>query len=357
MRVVDLSGRFLAWGHFSPSSRIRVRLLDWTEDSVIDDDWWRERLDEAVDRRRSLLDRSDTDACRLVFSESDFLPGLIVDRYAEALVLQALTPGMDRRKEFVAGYLSEKFNISEVHERSDPEGRRMEGLDPANGPLRGRAAEEPRYIREGGYRFRVDLASGQKTGFFLDQRCNRRRAAARAAGREVLDCFAYTAAFSVYAAGSGARSITRIESSAAAAALGDENMRLNGLEGYPGESIVGDAFHELRKMRDRGRSFDLIVLDPPKFAPTRSQASRAARGYKDINLLAFKLLNPGGVLVTFSCSQGIDPRLFEQIVFSAALDAGREAQILEWLSQDTDHPVRLSFPEARYLKGLICLAL
>ncbi|MFH1137737.1 MAG: class I SAM-dependent rRNA methyltransferase [Pseudomonadota bacterium] len=354
VRVMNAAGGFLAWGHFSPESQIRVRLLDWSPEARIDLAWWASRLKEAVARRSGLAGRADLTAWRVVFSESDLLPGLIVDNYAGFLVLQALTSGVDRLKSELAGLLAGLTGARGVFERSDAEVRKMEGLNPEVGVLWGEAPGESVEIMENGRRFLVDLRQGQKTGFFLDQRDNRAKTAEFAAGKTVLDCFAHSGAFSVYAAGAGAAAVDRVESSREAAALMDANLKLNGFDNLPGETIIGDVFKMLRLFRDQGRTYDLIILDPPKFAPTKAQVPKAARGYKDINLLAFKLLRPGGVLATFSCSQGVEPDLFQKIIFGAALDAGREAQIIARLTQGEDHPTRLSLPESEYLKGLIC---
>ncbi len=353
LRVLDAEGSFLAWGHYNPNSRIRVRLLDWREDAEVDGTWLRERLAAALELRRSMGLFKPGGACRLVFSEADYLPGLVADWFAGWVVLQAMTSGAEIWKAEAASILMELTGARGVYERSDAESRRLEGLESATGTLAGETPPAAVEFTEGGYRFLADLAGGQKTGFFLDQRVNRARVASYAAGRDVLDCFCYTGGFSVYAAGAGASSVTRIDSSAAAVEIAARNLELNGLGGIPGEAIQGDVFHVLRDMRNRGASFDLIVLDPPKFAPTRAQVSAASRAYKDINLLAMKLLRPGGVLATFSCSQGVEADLFQKIVFGATLDSGREVQILEHLSQGQDHPVRMSFPESSYLKGLI----
>ena len=353
VRVVDGTGKFLAAGHYSPRSTIRVRLLEWSEDTAIDAGWWEKRLDEALERRRAFWAGSDVDAFRLVFSESDLLPGLIVDWYAGYAVMQCLTAGVDRIKHELADILLEKTGAKGVFERSDIDARAREGLENAAGPLAGQAPPETLEIKEGGFRFLVDVIHGQKTGFFLDQRFARQKVSQYGAGRDVLDCFAYTNGFAVNVAAAGAASVVRVESSEAAVKLGEANLELNHLN-TPGESIVGDAFQVLRRFRDQRRSFDLIILDPPKFAASKASVSRASRGYKDINLLALKLLRPGGMLATFSCSQGVDADLFQKIVFGASLDAGREAQIVDRFHQGPDHPVRLSFPESYYLKGLLC---
>ena len=355
--VCDVSGRFLAWGHFHPKSQIRLRLLDWSSESVIDQDWWLERLTSAVARRQDLMERREVTAYRLVFSESDLLPGLIADWYDGFVVLQVLTPGLENQKQFLAEALLHLTKAQGVFERSDVEVRRMEGLSPAIGLLCGQAPPSLLEILENGYRYRVDLAGGQKTGFFLDQRDNRRLVAQYATNARVLDCFSHTNGFTINALNAGAVSAVRVESSPEAAALGETNLEINGLSAAEGETIIGDVFSLLRTFRDRRLDFDLIILDPPKFAPTRAHVNAASRAYKDINLLALKLLTPGGILATFSCSGGVDADLFQKIIFGAGLDAGRDVQVIQRLGQAADHPVLLSFPESAYLKGLVCRAL
>ena len=298
---------------------------------------------------------SDTNAYRLIHAESDGIPGLIVDRYDDVLVLQSLTAGSEFWKETIADILLEETGLQNIYERSDADVRELEGLQPKVGVLRGQISSFIFPITEYGLKFIVDIAHGHKTGFYLDQRDNRQRVSELAKDRDVLNCFCYTGGFTVHARAGGAKSVVSVDSSADALALGQENAALNGQQAEGAEWIEADVFHFLRKLRDQNRSFDMIILDPPKFAPTAAQAEKAARGYKDINLLAFKLLRPGGILVTFSCSGGVDADLFQKIVASAALDAGVEATIIEHLSQGADHPVSLHFPEGMYLKGLICL--
>jgi 23S rRNA (cytosine1962-C5)-methyltransferase len=352
VRVVDAGGKFLALGAYSPESQIRVRVWTWDPKAKIDESFFLARLDRALSLRQAILPALKTNALRLVHAESDGLPGLIVDRYDRGLVVQYLASGPEHWRDTLTGLLRQWNAVDWIFERSDAEVRQLEGLPVRTGSLLGTAPERL-VIEEHGLKFWVDLAGGHKTGYYLDQRANRARVGELAAGRELLDCFAYTGGFSVYALQAGARSVLAVEASAEALALGRENLALNGL---PAESMdwqQGDVFQVLRQLRDQARSFDLIVLDPPKFAPTAAQVQRAARGYKDINLLAFKLLRPGGLLATFSCSGGIDADLFQKIVAGAALDAGVEARIVERLSQGPDHPVALNFPEGAYLKGLI----
>jgi 23S rRNA (cytosine1962-C5)-methyltransferase len=355
--VRDHQGRFMARGYLNQRSQIVVRLLSWKERESIDEAFWAGRIAAAVARRQALSGDPRTSAYRLIHAEADRVPGLIVDRYGDYLVVQLLTLGVDVRQTEIVRALQEAAPAAGIYERSDVEVRAQEGLSPSVGLLHG-AAPPPDYeVLEHGHRFLVDPAGGQKTGFYLDQRENRRALARYAPGRETLDAFAYSGGFSVYAARVGAGPITLLDVSTEALALAERNLALNGLQRGGDTFQHGDVFEMLRAYRDRGRSFDLIVLDPPKFAPTRRHVQRASRAYKDINLLAFKLLRPGGILFSFSCSGGVDEALFQKILFGAALDAGREVQILERLSQGPDHPVLLSFPESAYLKGLVCRVL
>ncbi|HSK88562.1 MAG TPA: class I SAM-dependent methyltransferase [Anaerolineales bacterium] len=346
--------QFLARASYSPTSQIRARA--WTfEDEPVDREFFRKRVHSAIQSRDAWNGAADSDAYRLIYAESDGIPGLIVDRYGEVLVLQSLTAGSEFWKETLADLLLEETGLTTIYERSDADVRELEGLETRVGVLRGTIPESQITIREHNLKFNVNLQSGHKTGFYLDQRLNRLRVRELAKDRDVLDGFCYTGGFTVNALAGGATSVLSIDSSAEALALCRENIVLNNLDAARQTSIAGDVFQLLRKFRDEARSFDLIILDPPKFAPTAAQAERAARGYKDINLLAFKLLRPGGMLVTFSCSGGIDAGLFQKIIAGAALDAGVEAQILEHFSQGPDHPVALNFPEAAYLKGLVCI--
>lgn len=354
--LLSYDGQFLARASYSPNSQIRARA--WTfEDESVDQDFFRKRIRTAIDTRYSLPDSRLTDSLRLIYAESDFIPGLIVDRYKDRLVMQCLTAGSEFWKETLADLLLEETGLSTIYERSDADVRELEGLEPKNGVLRGVLSDAQITMHENGLNFNVNLQSGHKTGSYLDQRENRRRARELAKEKDVLDCFCYTGGFTVNALAGGANSVLSIDSSAEALALCKENVALNELPTEKHTLLEGDVFQLLRKFRDENRSFDMIILDPPKFAPTAAQAERAARGYKDINLLAFKLLRPGGILVTFSCSGGIDAGLFQKIVAGAALDAGVKAQILGHLFQGADHPVSLHFPEGAYLKGFVCYKL
>jgi 23S rRNA (cytosine1962-C5)-methyltransferase len=346
--------QFLARGAFSPISQIRVRVWTFDRQEVVDTDFFRRRIQAAILKRAPLELEKVTDAVRLIHGESDGLPGLIVDRYGSCLVVQFLATGADTWRDTIADALVDLTGANNIYERSDADVRELEGLQTRVGILRG-SPNEKGIISEHGLRFSVDIAAGHKTGFYLDQRRNRQRVRALAEGRDVLDCFCYTGGFTLNALTGGAKSVLSVDSSFSAFELLRENVTLNSLPSDRLQTLEADVFQALRKFRDEGRSFDLILLDPPKFAPTSAQAEKAARGYKDINLLAFKLLRPGGILVTFSCSGGVDAALFQKIVAGAALDAGVNASIVESLSQDGDHPVALNFPEGAYLKGLVCV--
>ena len=359
--VFDSRGKFLARGAFSPGSQIRVRLWTWNPDESIDEEFFRRRLKRAIESRMLSVIRDQSLSNdnrplftgRLVHAESDGLPGLVVDSYANALVMQVLSAGVECWRETVADLLMELTGVERIFERSDVDVRNLEGLPLRIGTVRGDGQAERLQIEQNNLKFWVDIRRGHKTGFYLDQRCNRLRVRALAAGRDVLDCFSFSGGFALNALAGDAASVTAVDSSSDAIALSKEHLSLNELPANKMEWIEGDVFKVLRKFRDSRRDFDMIILDPPKFAPTTSQTQKAARGYKDINLLAFKLLRPGGVLVTFSCSGGISAEFFQKIVAGAALDAGVDAQIIERLTQSPDHPIALNFPDGDYLKGLV----
>jgi 23S rRNA (cytosine1962-C5)-methyltransferase len=351
VRVMAFDGESLALAAYSPQSSIRARIWTWNPDEIIQVDFFRTRIEQAIQSRTG--NYGPHGASRLVYGESDGLPGLIVDRYADTIVMQCLSWGAEFWRDTFAGILMEQSGITRVFERSDADVRALEGLATRVEAVRGDAPPTRIEIIENALRFGVDVGHGHKTGFYLDQRANRQLVREMASGREVLNCFAYTGAFTVYALAGGAASVLSIESSEEALRQARENVTRNHLPVEKTEWIQGDVFQELRTLRDRAWTFDLIILDPPKFAATASQAERAARGYKDINLLALKLLRPGGMLFTFSCSGGVSAELFEKIVAGAALDAGVEAQIIGRMNQGADHPVALHFPEGAYLKGLM----
>ncbi len=345
--------RFLAWAAYSPASQIRARVWSFEETEIPGPDLFTKRIEAAFALRRAVIPPETTNALRLVHGESDGLPGLVADRYADTLVVQLLSAGCERWREQLTAILDERSGCARIHERSDTEGRELEGFPASTGLIAGTAADGALEIVEHGIRYEVDIAAGQKTGFYLDQRDNRARVGLLAAGREVLNAFSYTGAFTLSALAGGARSVLSIDSSAPALELAKRNLALNGIEANRAEWLEGDVFAALRRLRTEDRQFDFIVLDPPKFAPTPKDAERAARGYKDINLNALKLLRRGGLLATFSCSGGVSPELFQKIVAGAATDAGVSLLLRERYRAAADHPVRIEFPEGEYLKGLL----
>ncbi len=355
LEVRDAAGKFLAQAAYSPKSQIRARVWTFDAGEEVDADFFRRRIEKALALREALPAAKHTNALRLVNGESDGLPGLVVDRYADVAVAQFLSAGAERWRDPILDLLSEMTGCAAVFERSDAEVRKLEGLEPRIGFARGNRNASRCPIIEYGLNFRVDVEQGQKTGFFLDQRENRQRVRALASGREVLDGFCYTGGFSIAALAGGARRVTAVESSKDAIHIAQENLAANPLDASKLEFLQADVFAKLRELRDRNARFDLIVLDPPKFAPGAAQVQKAARAYKDINLWALKLLAPGGLLATFSCSGGVSSELFQSIVAGAAVDAGGEAKIIERFGAAADHPVALEFPEGEYLKGLLVL--
>ena len=358
--IISSQGEFLAQAAYSPHSQIRARIWTTNQDEIVDREFFSKRIKRALSLRQKMglftahPSSVPISACRLIHAESDEIPGLIVDQYANCLVTQFLTSGAEFWKETLTDLLVELTGIENIYERSDADVRQLEGLPAISGVLRGKPSKQI-IIDENGTKFDINIFQGHKTGFYLDQRFNRLKVQNYSPGVDVLDCFCYTGGFTINALTGGANTVLALDSSEEALKLLEKNVVLNDLPMEKVEFLEGDVFHSLRKFRDARRSFDLIILDPPKFAQTAAQAERASRGYKDINLLAFKLLRPGGVLFTFSCSGGISPDLFQKIVAGAALDAGVNAQIIEVLSQSGDHPVSLNFPEGAYLKGLICI--
>jgi len=350
VRAAD--GGFLAYAGYSPRSQIRARVWSFDQRARIDAGFMREAVHAAIAFRHRVLP-AGTEACRLVHAESDGLPGLVVDRYADTAVLQCSSAGAERWREVYAEALIGAGVCRRVYERSDAEVRALEGLQARSGVLYGDEPPDAIAVREGAGRFLVDVRLGQKTGFFLDQRDNRARVAALAPGAEVLDIFSYTGGFAVAALAGGAAAVMAVDSSADALQRARENAAASGFDPSAVDWREADAFALLRRLAEQKRSFDLIVLDPPKFAPTERHVARAARAYKDINLWALRALRPGGRLFTFSCSGAIDAALFQSIVAGAAVDAGVAGRIVARLGAAPDHPVALSFPEGEYLKGLV----
>ena len=351
VRVQSDDGRFLAAAAYSEKSQIIARVLSFDEHVVIDETFYRRQIKTAVARRSPLT--ATTNAMRLIHGESDGLPGLVADRYGDVIVLQLLTAGIDPQRELLATMLMEETAATTIYERSDADVRELEGLPVRNGLIAGQPLPGETVIKENGMTIVVDIAQGHKTGFYLDQRDSRVLTTSLAANADVLNCFCYTGTMSVAALAGGAKSVLSIDSSAPSLEMAAHNLQRNGHDTTRAEWLDADVFQALRKLRDQAKSFDLIILDPPKFAPTAHHAEKAARAYKDINLLALKLLRPGGYLMTFSCSGGINADLFQKIVAGAALDAHVDAQIIKRLGAGADHPVALNFPEGDYLKGLL----
>lgn len=349
--VLAEDGSLLARAAWSPVSQIRARVWSFA-DVAIDEAFIARAVARAASTRAALLD-SDNTGARLIHAESDGLPGIIADRYGDVVVLQCLSAGAERWRTTLVDALAALPGVACVFERSDVEVRVLEGLPSRSGVLLGTLPPQV-MLREHGLAYRVDVAAGQKTGLYLDQRDNRRLVRDLARGRRALNVFCYSGGFTLVALAGGAREVVSIDSSADALAQGRENVALNcALDASRNTWIEADAFADLRRLRNIGATFDLIVLDPPKFAPTAAHAERAARAYKDVNLLALKLLAPGGLLATFSCSGGVSAELFQKIVAGAALDADADVQILQRLAASADHPVALNFPEGEYLKGLL----
>jgi 23S rRNA (cytosine1962-C5)-methyltransferase len=351
--ILTSNGEWLARGAISPHSKIRIRIWTWDVTEKVDTDFFYKRIVRCKEYREYLTPWINSTAFRLVYAEADDIPGLIVDKYAETLVVQCLSAGVERWREEVFNILEDITGIHQIYERSDVDIRGLEGLECRKGQVLGNSIENPIIITENNIKFSVDFIDGQKTGFYLDQRENRSKIIKYAEDREILDCFSYTGGFTLASLAGGAKSITAVDESQSAHDIACTNVNLNGFSAEKVERLNGDVFKVLRDFRDRRKLFDMIILDPPKFAPTISQVGRATRGYKDINLLALKLLRPGGILVTFSCSGGVNAALFQKIVSGAALDASVHAQIVERLSQSPDHPVAINFPESEYLKGLV----
>jgi len=357
VRVQSHEGEFLAWAAYSPASSIRARAWSFVETERIDAAFFERRIERAVAVRARLPIASD--AMRLVHGEADGLPGLVVDRYGDTLCAQFGAAGVERWKKPIADALARVTGLARLYERSDASVRQLEGLEAATGWLRGGGATELT-IHEHERRLTLDVAEGHKTGFYLDQRDNRRFFAdtVRHFGfQRVLNCYCYTGGFSVAALAGGAREVTSVDSSAPALQRASAHVALNGYDGARHTALDADVNQTLRRALEEGRRFDAIVLDPPKFAPTAAHAERAARAYKDINRLAFKLLAPGGLLLTFSCSGGVSADLFHKIVAGAGLDAGVDGLFYARLGAAPDHPMTVTFPEGEYLKGLAILGL
>jgi len=353
--VMDMEHRHYGWGAYSPSSQIAIRMWSFDPQNNIDDNYFRSMIRRARDKRTPAPDEKGvSNMQRLIFSESDNLPGLIVDRYADYLVVQFLSTGADYHKDQIVAVLHDLYPDFNIYERSDEEVRNKEGLSLNAGVLIGKPPPLLLPVTEGDCQFWVDIQHGHKTGFYIDQSTNRQKIRKYVRGKEVLNCFSYTGGFAVAALKAEAQRVINIESSAVLLDILQKNLELNRLDISRSENITGDVFQVLRQFRDSERQFDVIILDPPRFADSRRHIPKAARGYKDINWLACRLIKPGGILITFSCSGAIKTDLFQKIVADAAQDAQRSVQMIQCLTQAVDHPVVLHFPESAYLKGLIC---
>jgi 23S rRNA (cytosine1962-C5)-methyltransferase len=353
VRVLAADKEFLAYGYFNEKSRVAVRMLEWDEAKTINRDWYQQKIRTAIASRAHVLRNGDTNTCRLVFSEADFLPGLIVDRYADFLSLQILSAGIEQAKAEIIDILREELQPKGIFDKSDATARGHEDLEVANGLLWGEHPPEFLEVKENGILYQINIAGGQKSGFYCDQRDNRQILAAYTPGKTVLDCFSYSGGFSLNSLKAGAAHVTSVDSSALALETLQQNIDLNGFDKSQSTVVQSDVNKQLRALKEEGKKFDVIVLDPPKYSPSRSALDRAARAYKDLNRLGMGLLESGGLLATFSCSGAVDIETFKQIIAWAALDAGKEIQIVKQFSQPEDHPVRISFPEGEYLKGLL----
>jgi len=352
VKTIAFDGEFLAYGFFNSNSRVAIRLLEWDESITVDQTWFSNRLKQAISARKSVLN-DETNTCRLVFSEADFLPGLIVDQYADFLSMQISSSGIDRMKQDIVEILKTELSPKGIFEKSDATARNHEGLALENGLLWGENPPEFLEVKENGIRYNINIAEGQKSGFYCDQRDNRQVLASYTNGKKVLDCFSYSGGFSLNSLAKGAAKVVSVDSSALAVDTLKQNVALNGFDTEKVTAIQSDVNKQLRAFKESGEMFDVIVLDPPKYAPSRSALDRAARAYKDLNRLGMLLVEKGGLLATFSCSGAVDIETFKQIIAWAALDAGKEVQVVKQFCQPEDHPVRISFPEGEYLKGLL----
>ncbi len=347
----------MAYGFYNSQSRVALRLLEWDENVVIDEDWFRRKVAVAVASRTNILADGTTNTCRLIFSEADYLPGLIVDKYADYLAVQILTSGIEEVLPVIIDELQKLLKPAGIFDKSDAASRAHEGLETSNEVLAGKQPPEIVKVIENGISYGINITEGQKSGFYCDQRDNRHIVALHSKGKKVLDCFSYTGGFTLNALKNGATSVTSVDSSALAIDTMKNNIELNKLDASKQISLQSDVNKQLRALREQGEKFDIVILDPPKYAPSRSALDKAARAYKDLNRQGMLLLESGGLLATFSCSGAMDIDSFKQVLAWAALDAGKEVQFIYQFCQPEDHPVRASFPEGEYLKGLLCRVL
>ena len=354
VKLLNDKGDFMAYGFYNSQSRVALRLLEWDENVEINEDWFRKKVATAVESRSNILEAGKTNTCRLIFSEADYLPGLIVDKYADYLAVQVLTSGIETVMPVIIDELQNLLNPRGIFDKSDASSRAHEGLETINQVLAGEHPPEMVQVLENNITYGINIAEGQKSGFYCDQRDNRLITALHAKGKKVLDCFSYTGGFTLNALQNGASSVTSVDSSALAIETLKQNIALNNLDASKHTAVQSDVNKQLRALRDNDEKFDIVVLDPPKYAPSRSALDKASRAYKDLNRMGMLLLNKGGLLATFSCSGAMDIDTFKQVLAWAALDAGKEVQFIHQFCQPEDHPVRASFPEGEYLKGLLC---
>ncbi len=350
--VYNIEDEFIAYGIYNGNSRVAVRLLEWDPSQEINEQWWRNRVSKSVNNRLSLL-HDTNNTVRLIFAEADFLPGLIADKYADFISVQVHSAGIEKVKDIIVDQLVQLLQPKGIYERSDLKSREYEGLPDTNGILYGAVPPEFVDVIENGIHYQVNIVEGQKSGFYCDQRENRAITARYTKDKTVLDCFSYSGGFTLNAFREGAKSITSVDSSGLAIETLKNNIRLNGFDSSKHTAVQSDVNKYLRELGEQGEKFDVIVLDPPKYAPTRSALEKASRAYKDLNRRGLMLLNSGGLLATFSCSGAMDIDTFKQVIAWAALDAGKEIQFIYQYCQPEDHPVRASFPESEYLKGLL----
>jgi len=350
--ILDSKGKWLACGAYSPESQIRVRIWSFEQDVIINTAFFIERIKAAGVSRSELINQQQLTGYRLVAAESDYLPGITIDHYDNTLVCQLLSAGAEFNRPHIIEALETLYPEHNIYDRSDVDVRKKEGLEPVKGLIKGEEPAGLTVVKENGVDILVDIVNGHKTGFYFDQRDNRRIAGEFCKDKTVLNCFSYTGTFGIYALKNGAKHFTNVDLSQGALDIAKQNIEVNNLDLSKADFIQADVFKLLRRYRDEGKTFDVIILDPPKFADNKAQLNGACRGYKDINMVAMQLLNPGGTLLTYSCSGLMPSELFQKIVADAALDAKRDAQIIARLSQASDHPIASTFPEGFYLKGL-----
>lgn len=350
--VHNIDGEFIAYGVYHNTSRVAVRLLEWHHDITIDEQWWRSKVRQAIENRKHLL-HDNNNTVRLIFAEADFLPGLIADLYADYISIQVHSAAVEAVKDIIIDEFQKNLPIKGVYEKSDLQSRAHEGLPDTNGLIWGVLPPAFVDVIENGIHYKVNIIDGQKSGFYCDQRDNRLLTALYAKNKRVLDCFCYSGGFTLNALQHGAKEVVSVDSSALAIETLSHNVALNNFDVAKHKGIKSDVNQYLRLLSEQNEKFDIIILDPPKYAPTRSTLEKASRAYKDLNRRGLMLIEPGGLLATFSCSGAMDIETFKQVIAWAALDAGKQIQFIKQFTQPEDHPVRASFPEGEYLKGLL----